>query len=99
MGINKNIIGIINKFLLKNIKIGYTFLHIVSKKNLKKRLLKRKILNRYDKFNYSFYNRVQNGFIKTSNLNKKKYFIVNSDKTINENKSIMIKKLNKILEF
>ena len=30
-------------------------------KNLKKRLNKRKNLNKYDKFNINFYNRVQKG--------------------------------------
>ena len=51
MGLNKKIIETINNYLLKKIKIDYTFLHIVNKKNLNKRMLKRKNLNRYDKFN------------------------------------------------
>ena len=54
MGLNKKIIETINNYLLKKIKIDYTFLHIINKKNLNKRMLKRKNLNRYDKFNYSF---------------------------------------------
>ena len=94
---NKKIIEIINNYLLKKIKIDYTFLHIVNKKNLNKRMLKRKNLNRYDKFNYSFYQKVQNGFIKMANLNKTKYLIVNSNKKINENKTIIINKINKLL--
>ena len=97
MGLNKKIIEIINNYLLKKIKIDYTFLHIVNKKNLNKRMLKRKNLNRYDKFNYSFYQKVQNGFIKMANLNKTKYLIVNSNKKINENKTIIINKINKLL--
>ena len=97
MGLNKKIIETINNYLLKKIKIDYTFLHIVNKKNLKKRILKRKNLNKYDKFNYSFYQKVQNGFIKMANLNKTKYLIVNSNKKINENKTIIINKINKLL--
>ena len=97
MGLNKKIIETINNYLLKKIKIDYTFLHIVNKKNLNKRMLKRKNLNRYDKFNYAFYQKVQNGFIKMANLNKTKYLIVNSNKKINENKTIIINKINKLL--
>jgi len=97
MGLNKKIIETINNYLLKKIKIDYTFLHIVNKKNLKKRILKRKNLNKYDKFNYSFYQKVQNGFIKIANLNKTKYLMVNSNKRINENKTIIINKINKLL--
>ena len=97
MGLNKKIIETINNYLLKKIKIDYTFLHIVNKKNLNKRMLKRKNLNRYDKFNYSFYQKVQNGFIKMANLNKTKYLMVNSNKKINENKTIIINKINKLL--
>ena len=97
MGLNKKIIETINNYLLKKIKIDYTFLHIINKKNLNKRILKRKNLNRYDKFNYSFYQKVQNGFIKMANLNKTKYLIVNSNKKINENKTIIINKINKLL--
>ena len=97
MGLNKKIIETINNYLLKKIKIDYTFLHIINKKNLNKRMQKRKNLNRYDKFNYSFYQKVQNGFIKMANLNKTKYLIVNSNKKINENKTIIINKINKLL--
>ena len=97
MGLNKKIITIINNYVLKKIKVDYTFLHIVSEKNLKKRLLKRKSLNRYDKFNYSFYKKVQKGFIKQANLNNKKYLIVDSNHKINENKKTIINKIEKLI--
>ena len=64
MGINIELINNINKFLLKNIKINFTFLNLVSQKNMSLRLSKRRNLNRYDKFKYSFYKKIQNGFIK-----------------------------------
>ena len=71
MGIDLNLIKTLNKYLLQNIKVSFTFLNIVNKKNLQKRLKKRKTLNRYDKFKISFYNRVQKGFIKLSKEQKK----------------------------
>ena len=74
-----------------------TFLHIVNENNLKERLFKRKRLNRYDKFNYSFYKNVQRGFIKMSYLNKKKYLIVDSNKNIFENKKIILNKIKKLI--
>ena len=61
MGINIKFIHFINKFLLKKIKVSFTFLHLVDSKNMKLRLVKRKNLNRYDKFKMAFYKRVQNG--------------------------------------
>ena len=46
MGINKKLINYINKYLLNKIKVDFTFLNIVNKKNLFIRLNKRKKLNR-----------------------------------------------------
>ena len=97
MGISKKIIEHINKYLLKKIKINFTFLNIVNEKNLKERLLKRKRLNRYDKFKHAFYKKVQNGFIHQSKHNSNKYLIVNSNIKIEDNKRIIINKINKIL--
>ncbi len=96
MNINKDLIVYLNKFILKGIKPDFTFLNIVNMKNLKLRLKKRSKKNRYDNFNLSFYNKVQKGFIKISK-NKKKYMIINSNNNINENKEIIIKKINSIL--
>ena len=95
MRINKKIIITLNKFILKNIKPNFTFLNIVSMKNLKIRLKKRLKKNRYDVFNLSFYNKAQKGFINLSN--KKNYMIINSDKEIFENKKMIIKKINSLL--
>ena len=97
MGVDKKIIKIINNYLLRKLKVNFTFLHIVNEKNLKHRLLKRKVLNRYDKFKYSFYKKVQKGFVNRARLNKKKYLTINSNIEINKNKKIIINKINKIL--
>ena len=97
MGVNLDLIKTINNFLVKDIKIDFTFLHTVDKKNMLSRLKERKNLNRYDKFKFSFYNKVQNGFIKLSKKNKKKYLIVNSNLDIDFNKKQIISQIKKIL--
>ena len=96
MGVNLNLIKNINKVILKGIKVDFTFLHYVSNKNMKKRLLKRKNLNRYDRFNMKFYQKVQSGYFKISKQKKTKYFLVNSNLSIVENKK-NIKKINKLI--
>ena len=95
MNLNKKLIINLNKIILKNIKPSFTFLNIVSMKNLKSRLNKRP-KNRYDKFNFKFYNKVQKGFIMLSK-NKKNYMIVNSNNKISENKKMILKKINSLL--
>ena len=97
MGININFINTINNFLLKNIKVSFTFLNLVNPKNMKLRLKQRKKLNRYDKFKMLFYKKVQSGFVQISNKNKKKYLKINSNLNISINKNIIINKLNKLI--
>ena len=97
MGVDINFINTINNFLLKNIKVSFTFLNLVSPKNMKLRLKQRKKLNRYDKFKMLFYKKVQSGFIQISNKNKKKYLKINSNLNISINKKIVIKKINKLI--
>ena len=95
--VNMKFINIINSHLLKNFRIDFTFLNTVNKSNMSKRLKLRKLLNRYDKFNKDFYQKVQKGFISLSKKNKKKYLIINSNLDINKNKSIIIDKINKLI--
>ena len=97
MGINLKIIQDINDFLIKEISVDFTFLNTVSNKNMKIRLMKRKNLNRYDKFNSSFYEKVQKGFIKIFNKNPKKYMKINSNLDINYNKKIILDKINELI--
>ena len=96
MGINENLINKLNNFILGNFKPTFTFTNIVNKKNMKIRLNKRNSLNKYDKFNYSFYTKVQKGFLKLSK-NKKKYFIIDSNNNIEENYQIIIKKIKRLI--
>ena len=95
MNIDKKLINNLNNIVLKKIKPNFTFLNVVSMKNLKKRI-NRRSKNRYDRFNYRFYNKVQKGFIKLSK-NKKNYMIVNSNNNISDNKIKILKKINSLL--
>ena len=98
MGIDLKIIKTINKFLLKNLKVNFTFLNIVNKKNLFQRLKKRKSLNRYDKFNINFYNKVQKGFLNLAKFNKKSYKIINSNLDIKKNEELILNQLKKLIK-
>ena len=98
MGININLIKSINKFLLQNIKVSFTFLNLVSKKNLFLRLKKRKSLNRYDRFDMNFYNKVQNGFLQLASIKKKSYKIINSNLDIKTNEKIILKRIDKLIK-
>ncbi|MFL2852255.1 MAG: dTMP kinase [Candidatus Pelagibacter sp.] len=97
LNVNINLINKINTYILKNFKVDFTFLNIVNKNNMIKRLRLRKSLNRYDKFSSLFYQRVQNGFISLSKKNRNKYQIINSNLDINNNKSLIIKTIDKLI--
>ena len=98
MGVNISLINNLNKYLLKNIKVDFTFLNTVSIKNLYERLKKRKLLNRYDKFDMSFYSKVQKGFIKLSNKQKRKYQLVNSNLDIRDNEKLVLDKIENLIK-
>ena len=97
LGVNINLIKLINKELLKNFSINFTFLNTVNNSNMIKRLKLRKSLNRYDKFNNNFYQRVQKGFLKLAHKNQKKYKIIDSNLDIKKNHSIIIEKINQLI--
>ena len=98
MGVDLKIIKIINKFLLKNIKVNFTFLNVVNKKNLFQRLKKRKSLNRYDQFDMNFYNKVQKGFLKLAKSSKKSYKIIDSNLDIKKNEDLIINQIKKLIK-
>ena len=99
MGVNLNLIETLNKTLLSNINVSFTFLNIVNQKNLQKRLKQRKSLNRYDKFEMSFYKKVQRGFIKLSKKQKNKYQLINSNLEIDKNEKLILSKINKLIKW
>ena len=99
MKLDKELILKMNNFLLGNIKPNFTFLSIVNKNNMLNRLKFRKNKNKYDNFDYNFYNKVQKGFLKIANKNKSKYLILDTNKDnlkIIENK--LINKIDKIIK-
>ena len=97
MGVDLKFITNINDFLLKDIKIDFTFLNTVSQQNMKNRLSKRKNLNRYDKFNYNFYKKVQKGFLRILKKNPKKYMQINSNLSIDHNEKLILNKINDLI--
>ena len=96
-GVDIKLIKLINDFILKDFKIDYTFLNIVNKNNMIKRLKIRKSLNRYDKFKNNFYQKVQRGFLQISKKNKLKYQVINSNLDIEYNKKEIIKSIDRLL--
>ena len=97
MGVDLKFIQNINNHLLKNIKIDFTFLNTVNQSNMKKRLSKRRKLNRYDKFDSKFYNKVQNGFLKLLKINPRKYIKINSNLDLDVNENIILKKIKDLI--
>ena len=97
MGVDLKFIKDINNYLLKNIKIDFTFLNTVNSSNMKKRLSERKKLNRYDNFNSKFYNNVQNGFLELLKANPKKYIKIDSNVDITVNENIILKKIKNFI--
>tara|TARA_S200000501_G_C20797210_1_gene732326 strand:+ start:644 stop:1255 length:612 start_codon:yes stop_codon:yes gene_type:complete len=97
LGVDINLIRVLNNYLLKDFKVNFTFLNIVNTNNMMKRLRKRKSLNRYDKFNKNFYKKVQNGFLKLAKKDINKYKIIDSNKDKDKNRSIIIEKIKKLI--
>ena len=97
MGVDLKFIQNINNHLLKDIKIDFTFLNTVNQSNMEKRLSKRRKLNRYDKFDSKFYNKVQNGFLKLLKINPRKYIKINSNLDLDVNENIILRKINDLI--
>ena len=98
MGVNLDLINSINKHILSNFKVSFTFLNLVNHENMVKRLRSRKSTNRYDNFKKNFYNKVQKGFVKLSNKNKRKYQIIDSNLDIKLNEKYVLKKIEKLIK-
>ena len=84
MGIDIKVIKYINNFVSNKIKPSFTFLSVVNKKNLSKRLNKRNKINRYDMFNFEFYSKAQKGFLSLAK-NKNNYMIIDSNHDLDKN--------------
>ena len=97
MGLSKKLIMDINKILLKNIKPDFTFLNVISTKNLKTRLKLRKNKNRYDNFKLGFYRKVQKGYLNLIK-NQNQYLVINSNKDLELNKKIVLAHIMKLIK-
>lgn len=80
-GVDKTIY--LHKFLLKNFLPNKTFLFHLSSLEINKRLKKRKILNKYDKLNLTFHKKVNEGYKKLSN-NDKRFYSIDASKSIKD---------------
>ena len=98
MGVDLSLIKTLNKYILENFKVDFTFLNIVNQSNMIKRLKHRKRLNRYDKFHYNFYSKVQKGYLKMMKNKKKKCQIIDSNIDMQENKRLVIEKIDQLLK-
>jgi len=99
MKLDKDLILKMNNFLLGNIRPNFTFLSIVNKNNMLNRLKLRKNKNKYDNFDYNFYNKVQKGFLKIANKNKSKYLILDTNKdNLKKIENKLINNIDKILK-
>jgi len=97
MKINLSLLKKMNKLIIEDFRPNITFLSVVNKKNRINRIRIRKNINKYDKFNNSFYDKVQRGFVKIAK-NSKKHIILDTNKfSINENKKKIINKIKKII--
>ena len=96
--VSKKMVDSVHDVILKNIKPVITFVLTVEISKAFKRLKKRKKLNRYDKFSKQFYSKVQKGFIKLANFNKKRYIIINNSDDTNKVEKEILEKTLKILK-
>ncbi len=98
LGVKRNFINFINNEIMGKVIPDYTFLMYLNVDKSILRISNRKMINRYDKFNKSFYQKVQNGFLKISNKNKSKYMIVNSSNKFETNQTIIFNQLTKLIK-
>ena len=87
----------IHKHILNNINPNITFILKVNINAALKRLNKRKIKNRYDKFSKNFYINVQKAFLNIAKKNKRKYFVLDNSEDTKETENVILKKTMKLL--
>ena len=95
-GVDKNLVDVVHKYILGNIKPDLTFILKANISAVSRRLRKRKKKNRYDKFSKDFYVKAQKAFIKIAQKNQKKYFIIDNSKDSVETEKIILTKFKKV---
>ena len=96
-GVNKNFVSLNHKHILNTLKPDLTFILKVKISKAFKRLKKRKVKNRYDKFSKSFYIKAQNAFLKIAKKNKKRYVLLNNSTDTKDIEKIIFNKVIKVL--
>jgi len=96
-GVNKKLIDSVHKYILGSLKPDLTFVLKVNITKAMKRLNKRKIKNRYDKFSKSFYIKAQNAFLRIAKKNKKKYFIFDNSNDSRDIEKLILNRFIKVL--
>lgn len=96
-GVDSKLVNFVHKKIFKKFKPDITF---VLKLNINKalyRVNRRKNKNRYDKLSKKFYNKVQKGFIKIANSNKKRYVLLDTTFDTKVVEKIILKKFLKFI--
>ena len=96
--VNPKFIEFIHKYILGNNKPDITFVLKANISQAMKRLNKRKVKNRYDKFSKNFYTNVQKAFLKIASLNKKRCLVVDNSKNNPEAEEIIFKNVERLLK-
>ena len=96
--VNPKFIEFIHKYILGNNKPDITFVLKANISQAMKRLNKRKVKNRYDKFSKNFYIKVQKAFLKIASLNKKRCLVVDNSKNNPEAEEIIFKNVERLLK-
>ena len=98
LGVKKNIINLINKEIMENIKPDFTFLMYLNVGRSISRISSRKTNNRYDKFKKNFYKKVQKGFLRIASKNKSKYMMVDSLNKFQTNQKNILNKVKNLIK-
>ena len=96
--VNPKFIEFIHKYILNNNKPDITFVLKANISQAMKRLNKRKVKNRYDKFSKNFYTKVQKAFLKIASLNKKRCLVVDNSKNNPDAEEIIFKNVARLLK-
>ena len=76
--VDKKLVDLNHKIILKKIKPDLTFILKLSIKNAFLRVKKRKKLNRYDKLSEKFYKKAQNGFLKIAKIDRRRCVVLDN---------------------
>jgi len=96
--VEKNMVDSVHKYILKKTKPDHTFILKVNISSAMKRLKKRKLKNRYDKFSKKFYIKVQNAFLKIGKKNKARYTIIDNSLDTPKTEKIIFNKFVNLIK-